>query len=697
MSGADSNQIVTTYKDRRASSSDLLQSNHATHPSFAAIIGASAYDVSMVSEVHWLAKESGAALTIYLVGPTTPWLSALMTPQAEQIKRLATRLDARLIITTPKDAVSVIANDWQQQKPSHIVFGPKRRWPWDIGLSQKVIKRLKAIADDRGITAIQESSQANETQSNLAWRLDQHRPWYHEYVLSLFGVCIAALSIQWLKNLMPAENLSIVFLTAVIFSATAYGFAAALFASVVSVILFDFFFVPPSFSFSLSSPDNILLVILFILMAGITSNLAGRLRDQAEAAREREGEARALFQLTRDIATSDTPEETYAAVARQSAALFDTETHLLLPHKQAKLIDTNLSSLDDTHYTNKATDPTVLQPVYPEDASLNLDEIEAARWAFSHSQSCGQGTDKFSVLNSFFQPLMTARGVVGILAFRHFNTSILRDAKAGRMFDSVCRLSAVAVERALQTQDLEAARVISQTESLRSALLSSISHDFGTPLASVIGSASSLITYGSNYTPEVTQELLSTILEEAERLNKFVNNLLQMTRVESGALVPVFRLADVDDLIGTVLDSAQRRLEKHILYVDVAERLPLINIDFVLMETVLMNLIENACKYSKPDTTITVTAYAQNEHVLIDVKDEGQGIPSSDLGAVFDKFFRVKARDRKVAGTGLGLAICKGIIEGQGGTIEALSDGPDKGTTIRIHLPADTANLTESI
>lgn len=265
------------------------------------------------------------------------------------------------------------------------------------------------------------------------------------------------------------------------------------------------------------------------------------------------------------------------------------------------------------------------------------------------------------------------------------------------MFDSVCRLSAVAVERALQTQDLEAAHVISQTESLRSALLSSISHDFGTPLASVIGSASSLITYGSNYTQEVTQELLSTILEEAERLNKFVNNLLQMTRVESGALVPVFRLADVDDLIGTVLDSAQRRLEKHILYVDVAERLPLINIDFVLMETVLMNLIENACKYSKPNTTITVIAYAQNDHVLIDVKDEGQGIPSSDLGAVFDKFFRVKARDRKVAGTGLGLAICKGIIEGQGGTIEALSDGPDKGTTIRIHLPADTANLTESI
>jgi two-component system sensor histidine kinase KdpD len=213
----------------------------------------------------------------------------------------------------------------------------------------------------------------------------------------------------------------------------------------------------------------------------------------------------------------------------------------------------------------------------------------------------------------------------------------------------------------------------------------------------VIGSASSLLTYGSHYTPDVTQDLLSTILEEAERLNKFVNNLLQMTRVESGALVPILRLADVDDLIGTVLDNAQRRLEKHVLYVDVADRLPLINIDFILMETVLMNLIENACKYSMPDTAITVTAYGQDNQVVIDVKDEGQGIPSSDLGAVFDKFFRVKARDRKVAGTGLGLAICKGIIECQGGTIEALSDGPGKGTTLRIHLPADMADVTETL
>ncbi|MBT5564752.1 MAG: DUF4118 domain-containing protein [Rhodospirillaceae bacterium] len=652
----------------------------ATQRGFTVVIGAHSLDMAIVREVHWLAKESGAPLTVYMVAPTTPWISALITPQAEQIKRLVARLDARLVTVTPKEAAEKIATEWDDTSPTRVFFGPRKRWPWDIGVSRALFHQLTSYTNEIGVDTIIDSPVPGDARTHVVWRLDQHRPWYHDYVLSLFAVCIAALSVQWLKNLMPAENLSIVFLTAVIFSATAYGFAAALFASVISVGLFDFFFVSPTFSFSFSSPDNVLLVILFVLVSGITSNLAGRLRDQAEAAQERESEARALFQLTRDVATSDTIEETYAAVVRQSASLFDAETIVLVPYQGPSDSDTSKAAKS-------------LQPVYPPQAGLNQDHIEAARWAFAHGQSCGLGTDKFSVLDTFFRPLETANGVVGVLALRKISETVLTGNKAGRMLDSVCRLSAVAVERARQSQELENARVISQTESLRSALLSSISHDFGTPLASVIGSASSLLTYGDRYTPEVTHELLTTILEEAERLNKFVKNLMQMTRVESGALIPRLQLTDVDDLIGTTLDSAQRRLEKHDLYVEVAERLPLVNVDFVLLETVLMNLLENACKYSPPGTSIAITAYEKDGHVVIDMKDNGQGIPSEDLGAIFDKFFRVKARDRKIAGTGLGLAICKGILEGHGGSIEALSDGLGQGTTMRIHLPSDTSDI----
>ena len=225
----------------------------------AAVIGAGGLDAAVVREVHWFAKESGEPLTVYLIAPVKSWLSALMTPQVDQIKRLADRLDARLVIVTPKYATDYITSDWHENKPASIVFGPRKKWPWDIGLNSKIVQELKVFADDNAIPINTHEFISIDAKPSLAWRLDRYQPWYHDYVLSFFAVCIAAFAVQWLQNLMPAESLSIVFLTAVIFSATAYGFAASLFASVISVVMFDFFFVSPTFSFSLTSPDNILL------------------------------------------------------------------------------------------------------------------------------------------------------------------------------------------------------------------------------------------------------------------------------------------------------------------------------------------------------------------------------------------------------------------------------------------------------
>ena len=217
-------------------------------------------------------------------------------------------------------------------------------------------------------------------------------------------------------------------------------------------------------------------------------------------------------------------------------------------------------------------------------------------------------------------------------------------------------------------------------------------------MASIIGSASSLISYGKTYSFDVVEELLITILEEAERLNRFVKNVLQMTRLESGALVPRLQWADVCYLIATALDAAHRRLTRHEIYADVPDMLPLVNADFVLMESVLVNLLDNAAKYSPPDSDIHVVARRLGEDVAIEITDQGRGIAAEELGAVFDKFYRTRQRDRTVPGTGLGLAICKGIVEAHGGTIEALSEGPGRGTTIRIRLPVkapDTAAIAE--
>lgn len=296
-------------------------------------------------------------------------------------------------------------------------------------------------------------------------------------------------------------------------------------------------------------------------------------------------------------------------------------------------------------------------------------------------------------MQATFQPLETNEGTVAVLVLRNTAREIIRSAGFRRVIGSICRLTALAVEYTLRKQELENARVVSQTEGLRSALLSAISHDFGTPLASIIGSATSLLSYGRSYTPEVTGELLTTILEEAERLNRFVKNVLQMTRLEAGALVPRLQWADVGDLISTSLDAAHRRLAQHEVYADVEDKLPLINVDFVLIETVLMNLLDNAAKYAPAETAIQITARKLGDDVGIDITDHGRGIASEELGAIFDKFYRARHRDRTVPGTGLGLAICKGIVEAHGGTIEALSEGLGHGTTIRLRLPVKTPDV----
>ena len=417
---------------------------------------------------------------------------------------------------------------------------------------------------------------------------------------------------------------------------------------------------------------------VFFLVAGVTSNLSSGLRQQANRAQRQAREARALFQLTRDIAIAGDTQTIYQAIVQQCNDIFDCDTVLLAPFAGASV----------------RAKTSALQAAYPPHATLSHNEIEAARWVYGHGQPAGEGTQSFPETGASFQPLATSDGPVAVLVLRGVAPELLTSAGFRRPIGSICRLTALAVEHTLRKQELETARVVSQTEGLRSALLSAISHDFGTPLASIIGSASGLLSYGKTYSPEVTQELLTTILEEAERLSRFVKNVMQMTRLESGHMVPRLQWADVEDLISTSLDAVQRRLRDHEVYADVGDVLPLVHVDFVLMESVLVKVLDNAAKYAPADSSIQITARRFGNEVAIDITDQGPGIAPEDLGAVFDKFYRIKRRDRTVSGTGLGLAIHKGIVEAHGGSIEALSAGVGRGTTIRIRLPIRTPDVT---
>ena len=644
----------------------------------AAIVSSYDRDARLVREAHWIALEQNAALCVIIVSRNCFTFDNYINHQADRLELLAKSFAADTFRVSAANFYKALEKLFEAQKCDTVIVGQKHLFPWKVGLTNNILVAIRNAAETHKARVISDV-QISNTVNHFTWRINKRRPWFHEYINSSVAVILAALLVLGLETFIPIQSLSIIFMTAVIYSAAAYGFAAALFTSIFSVALFDFFFVLPRWDLTITGPSDILMIVVFFIVAGITSNLAGKLRDEAAIAERREAETRALFQLTRDIATASETKDVYRAVVRQCDNIFDTRSILLLPHMQS-------GGMENLKVVPKFQ-PENLQVVYPKHSEVQQEDIEVARWAFANKRAAGWGAEAFGGTSVYFQPLQTSDDVIGILGLRGLDEKTIASAEFKRIIGSFCRLAAVAIERASHTQELEDARVLSQTASFRSALLSSISHDFGTPLASIIGSASSLIDYGEKYSPTDTHDLLATIMEEGERLNRFIKNLLQMTRLESGAIMPRMEWADVDDLINTALDASHRRLVHTEVSVDIEERLPLVNVDFVLMETVLVNMLDNAVKYSPSASKIHIKAWRRDSEILVDIIDSGRGIGAEDLGAVFDKFFRVKAKDRKIAGTGLGLAICRGVLESHSGTIEALSDGLNKGTTMRIHLP----------
>ena len=633
---------------------------------------------ALIREAAWIARERGGDMRLFLRQPigVALWLHGL--PDIVRVESLAARWKAD--IAWWRDEAELVAGLAQsaQGAITDIILGPRRKWPWESGLSGTTTTTIETAARSIGAHITQELGRRRhyaQIWKDFEWRLDQRRPWFHDYVLSAFAVSIAALAAKWIGSTIPSANLSVLFLAAVVYSASAYGLSAGLFTSAFSLAVVEFFFIEPRYSFDNKSlsVENLLLLLMFVVVASITSNLAARLRSQAHKAERQAIEARALFQLTRDIAVAVDTNGIFHAIVRQSEYLFECDAILLAPFKLSDAID------------SARTRGPSLQVAFPTNAHLSQAEIELARATFTDGTFPARADA--SAGPDFYFPLVSSDFPVAVLVLKNISPERSGSEAFRRLVESLCRIAAIAVERTLRKHELENTRVLAQTEKLRSALLSSISHDFGTPLASIIGSATSLLSYGVNYPADVTNELLTTIMEEAERLNRFVKNVLQMNKLESGVLVPRMQWADASDLVSTALDASHRRLQNHEIYVDVADKLPLVHADFILMENVLINLLENAVKYAPMDTNIQITVRTMGNDVTIDVSDQGRGIPADELGAVFDKFYRTKKRDSTVPGTGLGLAICKGIVEAHDGTIEALSEGLGHGTTIRIRLP----------
>jgi two-component system sensor histidine kinase KdpD len=489
--------------------------------------------------------------------------------------------------------------------------------------------------------------------------------------LGSFTMSAAALGVGLLlRQTLAVSNVTLVLLVAVLASAVTFGLWPSLFACLICALAYNFFFLPPLYTFTIADPENIITLLVFVLVAGIASNLTARMRMQAIIARQRAATTEDLYRFSRKLTGIASLDDLLWATAYQVAHMLGLHVVLLMP--------------DGEDLTVRAG--------YPPEDTLEDSDRAAAKWAFQHGSAAGRGADTLPGARRLFLPMRTARGIVAIIGLDSQQDGALLTPDQKRLLDSLSDQAALAVERLRLAEEMDQARVAAETEKLRAALLTSISHDLRTPLASILGSATSLRHYRAQLSDADQDELLGTIGEEAERLNHFIANLLDMTRLESGALAPNLDLIELGDVVGSVLRRAQKLTQGHKIVLDVEPGLPLLRIDPVLFEQVLFNLVDNAAKYAHPGTPITLRARRESGTVRIMVMDEGPGLPDEDREKVFDKFYRVRAGDSQRAGTGLGLAIARGFMEAMGGAITAanrtdLPEGGGPGAVFTLTLP----------
>lgn len=584
--------------------------------------------------------------------------------------RMAEQLGGQAVSLPGSQAAEDLIRYARSRNITEIIIGKSGRSWWQEIWRGALVNDLIRLSGPIDVYVIHAEDERSDAPSHSPPRASLFRMRDYGWASSI--VIVSAFLAKFLQHHLSLSNLSLVFLIGVLTAAVRFGLWPSIFACVLSALIYNFFFIPPLYTFSIASPQETLAFIVYFLVAIITSQIAARMREQADAARRREDRANALLELSRAIAAATDTGAVARTVVRQVAAILEARVAVLLP-VSSQLV------------------PVASEP---EEISLTDHERAAATWSWQHNLPTGRGSDTLPGVAWLFLPLTTGQSVVGVMGVQFESESGEISPRRRRLMVALADQAAVGIERALLRQEMEQARVTSETEKLRAALLSSISHDLRTPLASIIGSATSLTEYGRDYDEPTRADLLATIQEEADRLNRFVGNLLDITRLESGKLQLNRDWVELADIIGSAVSRLRRQLANYRVMVDVAANMSLVRVDFVLIEQVFVNLLENAAKYSPPGTTITVRAKQQGRRIVIEVMDEGPGVPAAQLEQIFDKFYRVRAMDRQVAGTGLGLSICRGIVEAHGGSITAGGRTDHQGLVMTILLPGESQPAT---
>ena len=584
---------------------------------------------------------------------------------AVEALRLAQQLGAEPVLIPGQDVAASVIDYARANNVTHLIVGKSDRpwWlQWLLGsITQRLINRAGGInIHVIDVPAERQQAGAVASKADAAQKFDAS-----PFVVTTVLVALAIPIGMGLHQFLGITNVALVFLTAILIGAVLHGLGPSLFASFVAMLAYNFFFLPPIYTFTIADPENVVALFFFAVVAIIASNLAARVRGQALSARLRARQTDDLYQFSRKLAVAITLDDLLWATAHQIALMLKVRVVLLLPDNESISVRAG----------------------FPPEDMLDDADLAAAKWSWEKNHVAGRGSDTLPGAKWLFQPLRTGRGPLGVVGIIRDEPGPLLTPDQQRLLDALADQAALAIERVNLARDLHLARLEVETDRLRSALLTSISHDLRTPLASILGSATSLRSQDAILDAATKESLLGTIIEESDRLNRFIGNLLDMTRLESGALKPRTSLIELSDVIGAVLQRTTQILAAHQIKVDLPANLPMLALDMVLFEQVLFNLLDNAAKHAPTGTTITIAAAHDGDTVTLRIMDEGEGIPPTDVDRIFEKFYRSGGADRRRAGTGLGLAICRGFVEAMDGTITATNRTDGSGAMFVITLP----------
>ena len=490
----------------------------------------------------------------------------------------------------------------------------------------------------------------------------KRRRLFKDYLLAAGGISLCTGLGFILFPYLALTNLAMIYLLTVVIISSFLARGPAIFSSFFSVAAFAFFFVPEYFSFAIASTEYAITLLVMLLVSLLVSGLTARVRHQARVAREQERQTAALFEMSQNLTAINSLEELLQVAAEQLARTFDSRVAILMPETGEKL------------------EIRAGYPFVDEDVREGM----VARWAFKHGLLAGAGTGTLSAVKSIYLPLVASQHAIGVLRLEPSQPGRVLDADSLRLLEALGSQVALAVEHENISRQAQGAQLQMEAEQMRNTLLSSVSHDLRTPLTVIAGSASTLLEGAETLDSFTKQELAQSIFEEARRLDRLVHNLLEMSRLQSGEAMFHKEWYVLEEVIGSALAQLDPQLHDHPVAINLPTDLPLVRIDALLLERVVINLLENSMKYTPPGTPVEISARVEDRELLVAVADRGPGLPKGEEERIFEKFYQVSPGSAR--GAGLGLTICRSIIEAHGGRIRA-ANREDGGAVFNFTIP----------